>query len=263
VASWRRFLGGGLLAGVLGLALVAAPSPSFAEGGHQKAAAHRTKKKKKKSARVAKKSTARRSESSEDWRPPRSCRPQKAKSFLVRGNFMKNGMLLPAKHQKAVRWRAEHYGFVPGLESYASESAISQAVSVKFMGLPIRVHKKIAPKLRCVERMIKRTCKSKKQRYVPKAIGGFREQNSYRQGEVSNHLFGIAIDIDPDRNPCCGCVDPWPDHPACKTDEKSPFAKSELPSCWVRAFEHYGFYWLGRDKLQDTMHFEFLGDPDR
>jgi len=80
---------------------------------------------------------------------------------------------------------------------------------------------------------------------------------------VSNHLFGIAIDIDPDRNPCCGCVEPWPSHPACKAAKKDPYEMSELPRCWVQAFERYGFYWLGRDQLHDTMHFEFLGDPDR
>jgi hypothetical protein len=36
-----------------------------------------------------------------------------------------------------------------------------------------------------------------------------------------------------------------------------------MPECWVHAFERYGFYWLGHDVLRDTMHFEFLGDPDR
>ena len=36
-----------------------------------------------------------------------------------------------------------------------------------------------------------------------------------------------------------------------------------MPECWVHAFERFGFYWLGHDVLQDTMHFEFLGDPDR
>ena len=25
----------------------------------------------------------------------------------------------------------------------------------------------------------------------------------------------------------------------------------------------YGFYWLGHDALEDTMHFEFLGDPEQ
>jgi hypothetical protein len=37
----------------------------------------------------------------------------------------------------------------------------------------------------------------------------------------------------------------------------------ELPRCWIDTFERYGFHWLGHDKLEDTMHFEFLGDPGR
>jgi hypothetical protein len=36
-----------------------------------------------------------------------------------------------------------------------------------------------------------------------------------------------------------------------------------MPECWVHSFERYGFYWLGHDVLRDTMHYEFLGDPDR
>jgi hypothetical protein len=36
-----------------------------------------------------------------------------------------------------------------------------------------------------------------------------------------------------------------------------------MPACWVSAFEQYGFYWLGHDELKDTMHFEFLGDPNK
>jgi len=76
--------------------------------------------------------------------------------------------------------------------------------------------------------------------------------------------IGIAVDIDPDRNPCCGCVQPWPEHPACQGDAESVFDRTELPRCWIYAFERYGFYWLGRDPhLRDTMHFEFLGDPSR
>jgi hypothetical protein len=98
---------------------------------------------------------------------------------------------------------------------------------------------------------------------VPRAIGGFRQANTYRGGEISNHMFGIAIDIDPDRNPCCGCVSPWPNHPACKASSETVFERTALPRCWIDSFERYGFYWLGRDPdLRDTMHFEFLGDPD-
>jgi hypothetical protein len=192
------------------------------------------------------------------------CKRQKIMPFLVRSYFVRGGQLRADRHRKALRFRAERYGWVEGagLEAYAEHSAISQAASTTFMGLPIRVHKKIVSKLRCVERTIRARCTGKSQRYTPKAIGGFREQNSYRGGEVSNHLFGIAIDIDPDRNPCCGCVDPWPSHPACNGQSKDPFEMSELPRCWVDSFEQGGFYWLGRDTLRDTMHFEFLGDPD-
>jgi hypothetical protein len=126
------------------------------------------------------------------------------------------------------------------------------------------VHKKIVPALRCVEKRIRKTCKKRAEQYSPHAVGGFRTANSFRGGEVSNHLFGIAVDIDPEKNPCCGCVSPWPDHPACQGTAASIFERTALPRCWIDAFERYGFYWLGRDPdLRDTMHFEFLGDPDR
>jgi len=100
-------------------------------------------------------------------------------------------------------------------------------------------------------------------RYVPRGLGGFRTANTYRGPELSNHLFGIAIDIDPERNPCCGCVDPWPSSPLCKIESQDVYDRTALTKCWVRSFEHFGFDWLGHDTLEDTMHFEFLGDPDR
>jgi hypothetical protein len=53
------------------------------------------------------------------------------------------------------------------------------------------------------------------------------------------------------------------EHPLCKRTT-GIVGRTALTRCWVDAFERYGFYWLGRDAiLRDTMHFEFLGDPDR
>jgi hypothetical protein len=129
------------------------------------------------------------------------------------------------------------------------------------MGLPISVHSKIVPALAAVEKHIANTCTGGSS-YTPKAIGGFRSANTYRGAEVSNHLFGIAIDIDPGRNPCCGCVAPWPTNPICK-NQGSVYNRTSLPRCWIQSFERFGFDWLGHDTLEDTMHFEFLGDPDR
>lgn len=198
-------------------------------------------------------------------RAHKSCPVQPAQSFLIRSSFVKHGALNARAHERALRYRAEHYGNVEGLglERYNKDKAYASAVNVHFMGLPLQIHKKVAPALRCVERTLRRTCTGPNQRYQPRAIGGFRQTNTYRGGEISNHLFGIAVDIDPDRNPCCGCVAPWPAHPACRSPRASVFERTALPRCWIEAFERFGFYWLGRDAdLRDTMHFEFLGDPE-
>jgi hypothetical protein len=195
-----------------------------------------------------------------------ACATQKAQPFLVRSSFVKRGALSPKAHDEALRYRAERYGSVEGLglERYNKQKAYASALGVRFMGLPLQIHKKVAPALRCVERYLERNCTSPKERYTPRAVGGFRQANTYRGGEVSNHLFGIAIDIDPNRNPCCGCVAPWRDHPACRSPVESVFERTALPRCWIDGFERFGFYWLGRDsELRDTMHFEFLGDPER
>jgi hypothetical protein len=195
----------------------------------------------------------------------KACSAQKAQPFLIRSSFVKHGALSPKAHEQALRYRAEHYGNVEGLglSLYNKQRAYDNALSVRFMGLPLQIHKKVAPALRCVERYLERTCTAANERYTPRAVGGFRQANTYRGGEVSNHLFGIAIDIDPNRNPCCGCVAPWRDHPACLKPSETVFDRTALPRCWIDGFERFGFYWLGRDpELKDTMHFEFLGNPE-
>jgi hypothetical protein len=191
------------------------------------------------------------------------CRVQSPQKSLERRHYMATGVIDIKKQSAAVKYLAERYGHVNDdvTRRLNGKAALLSASSVRFMGLPISVHSKIAPALACVEKRIQTTCG--KSPYKPKAIGGFRGANTYRGVEVSNHLFGIALDIDPDRNPCCGCVDPWPNHPKCKKASKSPYDRADMPKCWIQAFERYGFDWLGHDKLEDTMHFEFLGDPDR
>lgn len=196
----------------------------------------------------------------------RGCRYQKPQAFLIRKNFMIGKALDGRKANQAIRYRVEHYGRIEGVpyEQLNEKTAYSQAKSVHFMGLPLLVHEKIAPALACVEHRIKKDCSKSDDRYRAHAVGGFRTENSYRGAEVSNHLFGIAVDIDPNRNPCCGCVAPWPEHKACQGSADSVFERTELTRCWIDTFERYGFYWLGRDpQLRDTMHFEFLGNPER
>lgn len=195
----------------------------------------------------------------------RGCRAQKPQRFLMRSHYVKRNMIDPKAHARAVRYRVEQYGSIPGIGAteFNPKRVANQVVRMKFLGLPVVMHEKVAPALTCVERRLAMKCAGPGAHYEPRAIGGLRTENTIRQGEISNHLFGIAIDIDPNRNPCCHCVAKWQGNKKCSIPAKSPYDRADLTRCWVEAFEHYGFYWLGLDSLEDTMHFEFLGDPTK
>ncbi len=189
-----------------------------------------------------------------------ACNEQAPQDFLVRSNFRKAGA---EAMQRAIQYRTDTYGYFKGFGRAPADAQPPSAfvVSTSFMGLPVRMHRKVVPALRCVEDEIRTSCVDHP--YTAHALAGIRFRNTYRGGEVTNHIYGIAIDVDPAQNTCCGCVPPWNDAPACKRPAKTEYDRMAMPECWVHAFERYGFYWLGHDVLRDTMHFEFLGDPDR
>lgn len=188
------------------------------------------------------------------------CNPQKAFGFLIRKSYIPVSVKKQA-HEKALRFRATTYGSVKGFGDPAWNATLakSQVVSTTVFGLPVSVHKKIVPALACAEAEIKASCGGSP--YAPGVLAGIRDHNTYRGGEVTNHMFGIAIDLDPLLNSCCGCTKKWQASPLCQKKAKTIWERMSMPKCWVDAFEKYGFYWLGHDKLQDTMHFEFLADP--
>jgi hypothetical protein len=192
--------------------------------------------------------------------PTSACNEQAPQDFLVRGNFLKAGQ---AGLNRAIQYRTDEYGYFKGFGRPGRDAQPPSAnvVTTTFMGLPVRMHRKVVPALKCVEQEIARACVDHP--YTAHALAGIRFRNTYRGGEVTNHAYGIAIDVDPSINTCCGCVAPWNDAPACKRHAKTEYDRMAMPECWVHAFERYGFYWLGHDVLRDTMHFEFLGDPDR
>jgi hypothetical protein len=199
-----------------------------------------------------------------------SCNEQAPQAFLIRRNYA----LLPGlsqeerraraeRHALAIRYRTEHYGYIRGFGSpeWNPRPPSDSSERTTFMGVAVVLHRRVTPALRCVEQEILATCSHAP--YRPRQLSGLRTRNTFHTGEVSNHVYGIAIDVDPNRNPCCGCIAPWPDHPACRRPAATVYERMEMPRCWVEVFERFGFYWLGHDELEDTMHFEFLGDPGR
>lgn len=202
--------------------------------------------------------------------PVVACNEQRPHDFLIRGNWVVRARMTEEEKRtrralaaQAVQFRTEKYGRFPGFgrPEWNARTPMSQAVNARVFGLPVRIHERILPAIRCAEREIASACTATP--YTPQRLSGIRDRNTYHNGEVSNHVYGIALDIDPTRNSCCGCVAPWPDHPLCRLRTDNIYDRMAMPECWVHAFEKFGFYWLGHDALRDTMHFEFLADPDR
>jgi len=198
------------------------------------------------------------------------CREQRAQDFLRRdGQIAKIGapaaerLAIEAARKRSIDYRTRQYGRFPGVGNRADNPHPPgfYAKRTTFMGLPVTLHEKVLPALACVEAALVRHCKEHP--YRPKRVGGLRLDNTFKDYEVSNHVYGIAIDIDPELNPCCHCVGKWSEHESCAKPVSSPFERMAMPKCWVDVFERYGFHWLGHDELEDTMHFEFLGDPER
>ncbi len=201
---------------------------------------------------------------------PVQCQEQTPEPGLIRGNWVVKARMPREEQQRrrqlaeqAIRIRTERYGRFPefGRAEWNPHPPLHYARGIRVFGLPVRLHERIIPAVRCAERAITEACTATP--YTPARLSGIRDRNTYHNGEVSNHVYGIALDIDPTRNSCCGCVAPWPDHPLCRLETDNIFDRMAMPECWVRQFQRFGFYWLGDDELRDTMHFEFLGDPDR
>ncbi len=201
--------------------------------------------------------------------PSSLCNEQAPQEFLVNAHFNGRSLIkVDALREwkdsvaRSIRYRTEQYGYYSGFGSYAwnKKPLHTQMRTVKFFGLPVRLHERVIPALRCVETALRSDCSQFP--YQPRALSGRRESNTYLDGDVSNHVYGIAIDIDPLQNPCCHCIEPWKSSPRCQ-GKKTDLERMDMPACWISVFERFGFYWLGHDALKDTMHFEFLGDPER
>lgn len=200
--------------------------------------------------------------------PPSRCNEQAPQPFLVEAHFDSHYAAGGTRREwrqvlsRAVRYRTVQYGHVPGFgdKAWNPRPPSEQAQVVSFFGVPVPLHRRVAPALACVETAIRARCADFP--YQPRVLSGLRKRNTYLNEEISNHVYGIALDVDPVRNPCCGCVGEWGASELCRND-KTKFQRMEMPLCWVTEFERFGFYWLGHAKIEDTMHFEFLADPDK
>ena len=191
------------------------------------------------------------------------CNEQPPQPFLIRSSWFNHGAEGTQLFQQSVRYRTEKYGYFSGFgrPEWNAHAPGHYAVATTFLGLPITVHQRVVPALHCAEKALEQA--GALATYRPRGIGGIRFHNTYHGGEVSNHVYGIAMDMDSEANTCCGCVGHWNKHPLCQKKVASVYERTKVTRLWVDTMERFGWYWLGNDVLQDTMHFEFLGDPDK
>ena len=191
------------------------------------------------------------------------CNEQPPQPFLIRSSWFNHGVTGTQMFQQSLRYRTEKYGYFQGFgkPEWNPHAPRHYATATTFLGLPITVNAKIAPALHCVEKALEQS--GALATYRPRGIGGIRFHNTYHGGEVSNHVYGIAMDMDSEQNTCCGCIGNWNKHPLCQKKVASVYERTKVTRLWVDTMERFGWYWLGNDVLEDTMHFEFLGDPDK
>jgi hypothetical protein len=135
-------------------------------------------------------------------------------------------------------------------------AAATQQIRVRFLGMPVRVHRRIAPVLGRVAARIRKAQKADAGlgRFLRKLSGGYAARKIAGTDRTSAHAFGIAIDLDKSE------ADYWRWH-------KPLHWRNRIPQAIVDAFEAEGFIWGGRWYHYDTMHFEyrpeFFGPPCR
>jgi hypothetical protein len=139
--------------------------------------------------------------------------------------------------------------------TYGPNPAAEQ-IRVRFLGLPVRVHRTIAPALARVAQRLEQARKadSRLRPFLKRLSGGFADRKIAGTERTSAHAFGIAIDIDTAKS------DYWRWH-------RQASWRNRIPQAIVDAFEAEGFIWGGRWYHYDTMHFEYrpelFGPPCR
>jgi hypothetical protein len=153
----------------------------------------------------------------------------------VRGNFLKEGH---GGNLRAIQYRTEQYGYFSGFGRPGPDAKPPTAyvVETTFMGLSVKMHRRVVPALECVEHEIRRACAAHP--YTPRALAGIRTRNTYRGGEVTNHAYGIAIDIDPGQKfvlRLCEALNEVPGVQAPRQDRIRPHGDARVLGPRVRA----------------------------
>jgi len=139
----------------------------------------------------------------------------------------------------------------------SEEDVKKRLIEISFQGWDVLVHEDIVGAFLCVQEEINNCAEA--QSYDYEHISTFNWRKIRGGTSLSMHSFGVAMDINPQRNPMCPIVD---DLGLCGGEN---ILVTDIPVCVRNAFNRYGFEWggdWGPSYNFDSMHFEFRGDPE-
>ena len=135
--------------------------------------------------------------------------------------------------------------------TYGGRRAAAEQRLVRFLGLPVRMHRKVVPALERVAARIENALATDPglKPFLGRLSGGFAVRTIAGTTRTSPHAYGIAIDLDKSKS------DYW------RWEGKQTLRllrwRNRIPQAIVDAFEAEGFIWGGRWYHYDTMHFEY------
>jgi hypothetical protein len=130
----------------------------------------------------------------------------------------------------------------------ASESQV-EVVDIEFLGQKLKVHRKVAPAFKRVERRLEAALEKEPalRPFLTKVGGTFNWRKIANTNRQSAHSYGVSIDLNVARSHYWEWAKP-----------KYPVRwANRIPQVIVDAFEAEGFIWGGRWYHYDTMHFEY------
>jgi len=148
-----------------------------------------------------------------------------------------------------MRYSINDYSISPKAKGWGkgwptNRSADMARVKADRSGTAVNVHKRIA---RLVDMLLDET---ERRGYLldKTQTGGFNNREIDNKNKPSNHSWGLAVDLNWNRNP----------------ERFDGVLKTDFPAWLAPLWARYGFAWGGayRGKHKDPMHLEFMGSPE-
>ena len=164
------------------------------------------------------------------------------------------------KHRRSAP--APNYTFYALIyKGWTKREIIRQLKKIKFFGIEIEVHNRIADALTRIEKKILTLQKNSPEiRFFIKNIGaswGFNWRVIADSGKLSNHSWGTAVDILPINYRNKKIYWLWEAAGNDNWMKILPYKRWNPPDAVIKIFEDEGFIWGGKWDLWDNMHFEY------